>query len=466
MKKITFIGIMLSIVFLAGVSYAGVGPVNVLFADQDMPVGYCGVYSTTPNPDPMQVCVDCNLVQFDSLIDGAWCGKEVKWDTGVETTAGMVTTVVQTKKYDPIPGKFPYKGPFINVNENGLENFNECPMSFNGCAPAAEACASGASGPIAVAIQGNIYKYYDDEIIKETAWAAECLQSGPDGIFGCQEWGTDFAGKNWATYVHIPCNTGLPGNCSSGVLSCDDGAAFCDGIQEPHDEICDDFMDNDCDGFTNCSDTDCANDPACQEICDDGIDNDQDGFTDCSDSDCPACLPETDCSDGVDNDSDGYSDCDDSDCAADPACINANSCVGWCGESAPGGCYCDESCSVIGDCCADVCNACGELTFCSPGTETDCSDGVDNDGDGFTDCSDSDCPACLPETDCSDDVDNDYDGYNDCADSDCAESPDCSCVGWCGTDAPGGCYCDEECLGFGDCCADVCNACGELTFCG
>lgn len=34
-----------------------------------------------------------------------------------------------------------------------------------------------------------------------------------------------------------------------------------------------------------------------------------------------------------------------------------------------------------------------------PQTETNCSDGVDNDGDGFRDCNDSDCsndPSCLP----------------------------------------------------------------------
>ncbi|HPF97240.1 MAG TPA: hypothetical protein PLZ00_07470, partial [Mangrovimonas sp.] len=60
-------------------------------------------------------------------------------------------------------------------------------------------------------------------------------------------------------------------------------------------EICNDGLDNDGDGFTDCEDNDCN----C-EICDDGLDNDGDGFIDCEDVDCD--CPETECGDGVDND--------------------------------------------------------------------------------------------------------------------------------------------------------------------
>jgi Zn-dependent metalloprotease len=127
---------------------------------------------------------------------------------------------------------------------------------------------------------------------------------------------------------------------------------------------CTDGQDNDGDSATDCADSDCAADPACQiptseTSCTDGQDNDQDGDTDCDDGDCaadPACQPEpeTACADGQDNDGDGSTDCADSDCVADPACQ-------------------------------------------IPTTETSCSDGEDNDQDGATDCADSDCvgtPAC------------------------------------------------------------------------
>src|SRR5213593_332606 len=49
-----------------------------------------------------------------------------------------------------------------------------------------------------------------------------------------------------------------------------------------------------------------------ESACQDLIDNDQDGLTDCADSDCatdPECIPETNCSDGIDNEGDGEADC-------------------------------------------------------------------------------------------------------------------------------------------------------------
>ncbi len=96
----------------------------------------------------------------------------------------------------------------------------------------------------------------------------------------------------------------------------------------PPAEICDNGIDDDADGDTDCADSDCAADPACAppdpEICDNGIDDDGDLDTDCDDSDCagdPACAPDPEiCDDGIDNDGDGDTDCADSDCTGDPAC--------------------------------------------------------------------------------------------------------------------------------------------------
>jgi Zn-dependent metalloprotease len=101
------------------------------------------------------------------------------------------------------------------------------------------------------------------------------------------------------------------------------------GNTPPPAEVCDDGVDNDGDGNTDCADADCASDPACApppaEVCDDGVDNDGDGNTDCADADCasdPACAPPPAevCDDGVDNDGDGDTDCADADCASAPSC--------------------------------------------------------------------------------------------------------------------------------------------------
>ncbi len=63
-----------------------------------------------------------------------------------------------------------------------------------------------------------------------------------------------------------------------------------------------------------------------QGNCNDGVDNDNDGATDCADSDCdadPVFCPKPEagkCNDGVDNDKDGKTDCNDTDCGPDPIC--------------------------------------------------------------------------------------------------------------------------------------------------
>jgi hypothetical protein len=89
----------------------------------------------------------------------------------------------------------------------------------------------------------------------------------------------------------------------------------------------------------------------------------------------------------------------------------ANSCVGHCGgPSASGTCYCDVDCLQVGDCCADVVKACGSGTG------------------GATNVS-----GCTPQL--------------------------------CGSSVPGKqngapCYCDTQCMNFGDCCFNKFQVCG------
>lgn len=84
---------------------------------------------------------------------------------------------------------------------------------------------------------------------------------------------------------------------------------------------------------------------------------------------------------------------------------------------------CNNACAAAESCVASVCTPSGEVL---------CGDGVDNDGDGATDCADSDCDTrscgegCVcgggvrRELSCGDGVDNDGDGLVDCLDPDCA----------------------------------------------
>ncbi|MFH2010503.1 MAG: hypothetical protein ABI333_28140 [bacterium] len=126
------------------------------------------------------------------------------------------------------------------------------------------------------------------------------------------------------------------------------------GDEENTVAACQDGVDNDLDGLTDCADPECQGFGFCVESdCTNGLDDDNDGFADCLDTDCQPtidCRENTAvaCQDNIDNDGDGLTDCDDPDCDSVPICHQEN-------------------------------------------TPAACDDGIDNDNDGDTDCDDSEC---------------------------------------------------------------------------
>ena len=140
--------------------------------------------------------------------------------------------------------------------------------------------------------------------------------------------------------------------------------------------------------------------------CSDGIDNDCDGTTDASDSDC--VVQEETCDDGTDNNGNGLVDC------ADPQCdgFGFND-VTNCGVGA---------CASTG---STVCQDGGAVDTCQPGPAGDegpygdpsCSDDIDNDCNNQTDDADTNCQP-GPET-CDNNIDDNGNGLVDCADPQC-----------------------------------------------
>lgn len=137
-----------------------------------------------------------------------------------------------------------------------------------------------------------------------------------------------------------------------------------------------------------------------EERCDDGRDDDGDGLPDCADADCfeaPRChagggeeRTDAACGDFVDNDGDGAVDCDDGDCQVE----SIRACRGsWRGpaEDAATGSEPDDDLPELGEgqTIEDLIGRGGDAN----GERTDevCSDGVDNDHDGRTDCADFGC---------------------------------------------------------------------------
>jgi len=133
-----------------------------------------------------------------------------------------------------------------------------------------------------------------------------------------------------------------------------------------------------------------------EQVCDDGGDNDGDQLVDCADKDCadaPNCqrdgAPEnTDarCSDWIDNDDNGHTDCDDTACsgAGITACLGSwDRGVGVQPAPTPSaGSGADWSPGQLAGQGGDVV---GEQS------DIECSDGIDNDGDGRVDCEDVGC---------------------------------------------------------------------------
>jgi hypothetical protein len=125
------------------------------------------------------------------------------------------------------------------------------------------------------------------------------------------------------------CNTGLPGICSSGTITCQSGSLICKQNQQPTTEICCNNIDENCNGQVdegcNCGGTSCQGN--------------------CGKQAPGGCWCDAACTGLGDCCSDYSSKC---------------SCVGYCNSVAPGGCWCDNACVSAGDCCPNACSACGK----------------------------------------------------------------------------------------------------------
>jgi hypothetical protein len=263
-------------------------------------------------------------------------------------------------------------------------------------------------------------------------------------------------------------------------------------------EICNNLIDDDCDGLMDCSDPDCDNDASCT-VCGDGVCEGDETTSNCPE-DCycgngtcdpgeDTCLcpvecgghptSETICTDGVDNDCDSAVDCADVDCEENIACTCGDgNCLGdeTCGncptDCLRGGLGTCEACfksMCNGDChpkketedCAD----CSPPICCGDGTcdgeetiqncprdcdqpEPFCGDGACNGDEDSCDCYE-DCGQ-PPDSEvglCSDNIDNDCNGAVDCDDSECRDLPICgSCL-------PKG----TTCTSGEECCSGSCH---------
>ncbi len=260
-------------------------------------------------------------------------------------------------------------------------------------------------------------------------------------------------------YGNQTCINSEWGQCEDAVNSTTE---ICDGL----DNDCDGYVDNgvyltfygdiDKDGYgnpeifvatcelptdyvsdnTDCNDTDETVNPGADEVCDDEIDNDCDGDTDCVDTDCesdPSCI--TGCTEGQTQPCTKectHKTCSELTCAQTSEDVSGTqTCIG--GEWGECEIECSDECSTDIDC-----------TMYGNG---DCEEG-ETYSSCPQDCCDSDCTA-LDDSICH----SECDGYNDCAfNLLCKRSPSGSYI-----------CCDSN-EGSAECCEGTCVDCGTERY--
>ncbi len=284
---------------------------------------------------------------------------------------------------------------------------------------------------------------------------------------------------------------GCVSTCTPAAEACNGRDDDCDGTVDEGcgAEICNDAIDNDGDGRTDCADTECASTAMCagtsctvNSDCDDSIfctrdrcisnrcqneavdawcgeayacdpENDEAGpdgclaIGDCTPWDSRPCYGGSTSTRGVGICRDGFQYCDvvggrfqwSTDCSGDVLPLATDTC----GNSRDDDCdgavdeMCTTSCSTSESprSCHTTCDPTGVNTgtqTCSGGTwgscvapSEHCSNGRDDDCDGAVDTADPNCGSSSEI--CNDGRDNDGDGYVDCADSNCVGTT------WCGS---------------------------------
>lgn len=279
--------------------------------------------------------------------------------------------------------------------------------------------------------------------------AAATCQPGCNGNGFCEELETEASCSVDCGISVFPCD--MNGTCDGLEDSC-----FCPSDCGPPpavESICDDFADDDCDGFVDCNDSDCTGDPACP-----GGGCDSDGVCE-SGEDCSSCPNDcisgsgVICGNGVCEAGDGE-DC--VSCAADcDGKQNGNPNNRFCcGDG-------DGEGAIVCDSTTPECNGGGFSCTDVPASGSCCGDGTCEGGENESSCAIDCAVTCSVPADCNDAVGCTDD---DCVGGACVNTPNNANCPDDGAFCNGSEFCDAtaDCASTGDPCSGG-ETCNETT---
>ena len=123
----------------------------------------------------------------------------------------------------------------------------------------------------------------------------------------------------------------------------------------------------------------------------------------------------------------------------------------------PGGCFCDEQCFELGDCCPDICDVCPDMAGCVP-CEADCTGAVCGDDGCGGSCGDCEGDLVCSDGQCVEPSDDDCKGPTEPSGDDCMGL---DLVGCCSADGRAY-WCDGDELFCSDC-TQMEGECGWLA---